>query len=118
MIHYNPEYELKLSTDASPCGVGCVLSHILPDGKERPIAYASQILTVAEQNYGQVEREGLAIVFGLCKFNQYLYGREFILVCDNKPLVAIFNPQKGIPQFSANRLRRWAVILSNYRYKI
>lgn len=32
--------------------------------------------------------------------------------------MAIFNPSKGIPQFSANRLRRWSVILANYNYTI
>lgn len=117
LVHYNPNFELKLITDASPCGVGCVLAHVLPDGRERPIAYASRTLSSAERNYPQIEREGLAIIFGLCKFNQYLYGREFILVSDNKPLIAIFSPKKGIPQYSANRLRRWAVILSNYNYK-
>ena len=118
LVHYIPENLLKLTTDASPYGVGCVLSHVLPDGKEAPIAFASRTLSSAEQNYSQVEREGLAIIFGVCKFNQFLYGREFILVSDNKPLIAIFNPKKDIPQYSANRLRRWAVILSNYRYKI
>lgn len=40
------------------------------------------------------------------------------MLTDHKPLTAIFHPEKGIPQFSANRLRRWAVILSNYQYKI
>lgn len=118
LTHYNPEYELRLTTDASPYGIGCLISHILPNKVEKPIAYASRTLSAAEKGYSQIEREGLSIIFGLCKFNQYLYNRDFTLVTDNKPLMAIFNPKKGIPQFSANRLRRWAVILSNYRYKI
>lgn len=118
LVHYNPNYELKLTTDASPYGIGGVLSHIMPNGEERPIAYSSRTLSSAEKGYSQIEREGLAIIFGLCKFNQYLYGRPFTLVSDNKPLLAIFNPMKGIPQYSANRLRRWAVILSNYQYKL
>lgn len=118
LVHYNPEYEIRLTTDASPYGIGCVLSHVLPDGQEKPIAYASRTLSPAERNYSQVEREGLSIIFALCKYNQFLYNQEFTLVTDNKPLLAIFNPKKGIPQYSANRLRRWAVILSNYRYKV
>lgn len=118
LVHYNPNLEVKLTTDASLHGLGCILSHVFPDGTEKPIAYASRTLSDAEKNYAQIEREGLAIIFGLTKFNQYLYGREFTLVSDNKPLLAIFNPKKGIPQYSANRLRRWAVILSNYQYKV
>lgn len=118
LVHYNAEREIRLTTDASDYGIGAVISHIMPDKSEKPIAYASRTLSAAEKKYSQIEKEGLSIIYGLSKFFQYLYGREFVLVTDHKPLVAIFNPNKGIPQFSANRLRRWAVILSNYRYKI
>lgn len=118
LVHYNPEFPVRLITDASSYGIGCVITHILPGSVEKPIAYASRTLSIAEQKYSQIEKEGLAIIFGLCKFNQYLYGRKFTLVTDHKPLISIFNPRKGIPQFSANRLRRWAVILSNYIYDI
>lgn len=86
--------------------LGCILSHILPTSEEKPIVYVSRTLTVYEKKNSQIEREGLAIIFALCKFNQYLYGRKFILATDKKPLMGIFNPKKEIPQFSANRLRR------------
>lgn len=52
------------------------------------------------------------------KFNQYLYLKKFKLITDHKPLLTIFGENKSIPQFSANRLRRWAVILSGYNYEI
>lgn len=118
LVHYRPGMPLKLITDASEYGLGAVITHIFPDNKESPIAYASRTLSPAEKNYSQVEKEGLAIIFALCKFNQYLYGRNFILETDSKALTTIFHPKKNIPQFSANRLRRWAVILSNYQYDI
>lgn len=118
LVHYNPELPVRFITDASKYGLGAVITHILPDGVEKPIAYASRTLSSAETKYSQIEKEGLGIIFGLCKFNQYLYGRNFVLVTDHKPLTYIFHPEKGIPQFSANRLRRWAVILSNYQYTI
>ncbi|XP_044764458.1 uncharacterized protein K02A2.6-like [Coccinella septempunctata] len=118
LVHFDPNLKIKLTIDASPHGIGAILSHTYPSGAERPIAYASKSLTRAEKNYSQIEREGLAIIFGVIKFHQYLYAKRFTLVTDNKPLMAIFGNKKSIPQFSANRLRRWAVILSNYDYEI
>ena len=44
----------------------------MPDGQERPIAYASQTLTAAERGYSQIEKEGLDIVFAVTKFHNYL----------------------------------------------
>lgn len=118
LVHFDPKLPLKLTVDASSVGIGAILSHIFPSGLEKPITYASRTLTSAEQKYSQIEKEGLAIIFGVLKFNQYLYCKKFTLVTDHKPLLSIFGQNKGIPQFSANRLRRWAVILSNYDYEI
>lgn len=98
LVHYNPNYELQLITDASPVGVGAVLCHKFPDGQVKPISFASRTLSDAEKNWKQIEREGLAIIFGISKFNQYLYGQKFTLVCDNKHIISIFNPSKWIPQ--------------------
>ena len=42
--HYDPEKELRLATDASAYGLGCVLSHVMPDGSERATAFASRTL--------------------------------------------------------------------------
>lgn len=48
LTHYNRELPLHLACDASPYGVEAVLSHVMPDGQERPVAYASQTLSKAE----------------------------------------------------------------------
>ena len=72
LVHYDPDVELVLACDASPYGVGAVLSHRFPDGEQKPITFASRSLGVAEKKYSQLEKEGLAIVFGVKKFHQYL----------------------------------------------
>lgn len=117
LTHYDPDKRLFLAVDASPVGLGAVISHPSSVG-ERPIAYASRSLSPAEKNYSQIEREALAIVFGLQKFHQYLYGRRFTLVTDNKPLSLIFGSKKGIPVMAATRIQRWAIQLAAYNYDI
>ena len=85
LVHYGVHKSIKLYCDASPYGVGACLMHVV-DGVERPVAFASRTLSVAEQKYAQVEREALGIIFGVKRFNQYLYGRSFILATDHRPL--------------------------------
>ena len=118
LVHYDSSLPVTLASDASPYGLGAVISHMYPNGEERPIAYASRTLTSSEVNYSQLEKEALSIIFALKKFHSYVYGRHFSLITDHKPLVAIFNPAKAIPQMTAARLRRWTLILSAYSYDI
>ncbi len=67
LVPYDEKRKLILACDASPYGVGAVISHVMDDGQERPIAFASRTLTKSERNYSQIEKEALAIVFGVRK---------------------------------------------------
>ncbi|XP_043287520.1 uncharacterized protein K02A2.6-like [Venturia canescens] len=117
LTHFDPNLPIKLSCDASNVGIGAVLSHILPDGAEKPIAFASRVLRDSEKNYSAIHREALAIYWAANKFFQYLIGNEFLLYSDHKPLQALFGENKGLPQLAAGRLQRWALFLSGLNYK-
>ena len=55
LAHYDVLKSLKVYCDTSPKGVGACLTHVMPDGGEQPVAYASRSLQEAEQNYAQIE---------------------------------------------------------------
>ena len=118
LAHYDPKLPLKLAGDASAYGIGAVLSHVFPDGGERPVAFASRTLSTSERNYSQIEKEALSLIFGINKFHQYLYGRHFTLVTDHKPLTTLLGPSRSVPPLAAARLQRWALLLSAYSYDI
>ena len=119
LTHHISDLPIKLVCDASRIGIGAVLAHVMPDGSEKPIAFASRLLNKAEQNYSQIDKEALSLIYGVKKYHMYLYGRKkFTLVTDHKPLLKIFGPKSGLPTIVAARLQRWAVTLAAYNYDI
>ena len=55
LAHFHTDVPLKLACDASPYGIGAVLSHTYPDGREKSIGFASCTLNSAEKNYAQID---------------------------------------------------------------
>ena len=81
---FDVQKPVTISCDASPTGLGGVL---LQGGC--PVAYASISLTDAESRYAQIEKELLAALFSLERFNQYTYGKKVHVESDHKPLEVI-----------------------------
>ncbi|XP_062714146.1 uncharacterized protein K02A2.6-like [Aedes albopictus] len=117
LVHYNSDMPIKLYCDASNEGIGAVIVHEFPDKSERPISFASRVFKKHVAGYSVIDKEALAIYYGINKFNTYLQGRHFKLMTDHKPLTSLFSP-KGVPETAAGRLQRWAVFLSNCDYEI
>lgn len=84
-----------------------MLSHVMNDGSERPIAFASRTRTKTEKGNAQIDKEALAIIWGVNNFLVYLFRRSFI-----------FHPQESIPVVTAARLQHYALFQANYDYKI
>ena len=112
--YFNQELPTKVSVDASKSGLGAVLLQA-EDDIWCPVAYASRALTKAEQNYSQIEKETLAVVFGTEHFNQYIYGRAFLVESDHKPLQPILkrNIDKAPP-----RIQRMLLRLQKYDFEL
>ena len=107
-----------VSCDASPFAVGAVLSHVMEDGSERPVAYASCTLCAAERNYVHLDKEALAVVFAMKTFRQFLYGRHFKICRDHKPLLGLLHSEKATPLMASSRMQRWALTLLAYEYEL
>jgi hypothetical protein len=69
------------------------------------IAFASRSLAPAEKRYAQLDKEVLAIVFGVKKFEQYLLGRKFTILSDHRPLEYIFSEKRGVSPLASSRIK-------------
>ena len=112
MAYYNPQQKTVVTVDASPVGLGGILSNVDEKGNVRNVAFASRSLTPVEQRYSQVEREALAVVWACEKFHLYLIGTKFDIHSDNKALEIIYSPKSKPPA----RVERWAMRLQQYDF--
>ena len=109
-----PDFRLPflVQTDASERAIGAALLQRFDDGLF-PVAFASRKLQPRETRYSVGEKECLAIIFALKKFDRYLYGKEFILYTDHSSLTYLQNKK---PENS--RLLRWSLFLENYKFQV
>jgi len=104
---------MQKKPDASPVGLGAVLTQV-QGGCERVVAYASHSLTDVERRYSQTEKEALGLVWGCERFHVYLYGVEFTLLTDHKPLEVSYSTNSR----NSARIERWVLRLQPYRFKV
>ena len=107
LAYYDVTKPVVIQCDAPKRGLGAAL---LQEG--RPVAFSSRVMSQTEQNYAQIEKELLAIVFACEEFDQYIFGRSDVVVeSDHRPLETIF--KKPILN-SPKRLQRMRLRLQNY----
>ena len=110
---FRDEIPFVLQTDTSDVGVRAVLLQEFEGEGRLPIAYASKKLLPRVKNYSTIEKECLGIIWGIEKFRKYLYGVEFLLETDHKPLSYLQTAKVLNP-----RIMRWAMRLQPYRFRI
>ena len=111
LVHPDYNKQFILSCDASNISLGAMLGQRDDHGIIHPISYFSKKLNDAQLNYTIMEKELLAIVEAVKSFRYYLYGRKFIIRCDNSALTKLSNLGSH-----NSRVIRWFAILSDYNY--
>ncbi|XP_053696549.1 uncharacterized protein K02A2.6-like [Sabethes cyaneus] len=108
---FDDKIPIKIQCDASQNGLGACL---MQNGK--PIAFSSRSLNDAETRYAQIEKEMLAIVYSFKKFHNYVYGRNFAVENDHKPLVSIM--EKSLCDIPSSRLQKLRIKLLPYCFTL
>lgn len=112
LTHYDHSKPTLIKTDASRSGVaGMLLQKHEDDWKL--ITCCSRRLSTSEANYGITDLEGLAVVYTVTKLRPYLLGKSFKILVDHCALCVL---NKRVP--ASARLRRWAIVLSEYDFEI
>ena len=108
----NFDKQFLLYVDASSTSIGFALAQV-QDGKEVVIAFNGRGLNQAERNYTTTEREALAFVEGIKKFQPYLHDRKFVVYTDHSSLCWLMNVRDA-----TGRLARWALLLQRYDFDV
>ncbi|GFW59917.1 retrovirus-related Pol polyprotein from transposon opus [Trichonephila clavipes] len=103
----------QVHCDASDYGVGCCLTQQDTEGIYRPIAFASQKFNATQKNWASIEKEAWAVLYGLNKFDKWIYGAKVEIISDHNPLKYLNQTTPKSP-----KLTRWALALQRWNYSI
>ena len=112
---YDHKNSLCVQADSSAYGLGAVLCQKIQH-KWKPVCYASRSLTPTECRYATIEKEALAITWACDRFQQYLFGKEFIIYTDHSPLVSLLS-KKRLDDMPL-RVQRFRMRLMRYSYDV
>ena len=110
--HPDPKKPFKLFTDASHTAIGAILTQE-EDGVDRPLAYLSHKLSGCQLRWATIEKEAYAVIYSLKKFHCYLFGSQFTIFTDHKPLKSLFQAE-----IKNTKMQRWAIQISEYGAEI
>lgn len=102
----------RVTVDASTFACGAVLSQLHGD-EDRPIAYISKAFKKGELNKPIIEKELMAIHFAITSFRPYIYGTQFDVMSDHRPLVYLY----GLNDPSS-KLTRIRLELEEYNFTV
>ena len=114
LAHPNLDKPFWLVTDASAFAIGAILAQKDENGKLHPVSYGSTILNATQRRWSTVQRELYALVHFCDKYSNFLLGKEFTVLSDNKTLLHLDN----FKATKNNRLWRWLELLQNYKFKV
>ena len=110
LAYFDKTKKHTIQCNASKKGLGAVLLQ-----ESKPVMFMSRALMETEQRYSNIERELLAIVFALEKFNHYTFGRTITVQSGHQPLQSIW--KKSIVSASPG-LPRLLLRLAHYELNI
>ncbi|KZR96271.1 Uncharacterized protein APZ42_009485, partial [Daphnia magna] len=108
LAHPNYDLPMEILPDTCGFGIGVVLAQRI-DGVERPVAYASRLLSRSETNYSITEKEGLALVWCLTKFRCFVWGCQVKVITDHQGLCLLMSKRD-----LTGRLARTSLPLQEY----
>jgi hypothetical protein len=111
--HPGPKEPLIIETDASDKYWGGILKAQPEEGPELICGYASGTFKPAEQNYHSNEKELLALINTIKRFQVYLIPVPFVARTDNKNVFFFLNTNIH-GSYKQGRLVRWQLWLSYY----
>ena len=90
-----------------------MLYQIMDDGEIMYISFMARSLQASERKYSTTQKEMLAIVFALKKFQYYVWGQHFTLFCDHHALSFLHTQKDLSPMITG-----WLDTILDYTFKI